>query len=264
MHFKYPVSTSSIMVQSGKPWFDHKLQSIQCPHLCNWFTPADVSCPNLSLLQGARHPAVEEVERSLGLVIRRHVASLEDLEEGQIARRLESTVLLGTLAGADLDRAELSLGEVLVARPLELVGPSLVAEPVADEVGVTSIDEDRNLLQDLRHKSEIRLHPVALEQEVAVNVKVAAVISVDLGAEGLHDVGLVQPLGDVLELVIAEAASLALLAHVVRVLASALVGANNGVVAVNAGRNAGPGTLRVVARLDQGLAAGEGVVQTAA
>lgn len=212
-------------------------------------------------LQVARQPAVQKIERRLGLVKGRHVSGLEDLEEGQVAVRLQPAVVFAILAGGNLDSLALSFLEALVAGPLELVGPSPVTEPVADEVSIASIDEDRDLVENLGDQSEVRLHPITLEQEVAVNVKVAAVVLVNLGAESLHDFGLVQPLRNVLEFVIAKAAALAVTANIVRVAAAALVRTNHGIIAVDTGGYAGPGTLGIIARFDQRLAAGEGVVQ---
>lgn len=175
---------------------------------------------------------------------------------------LELAVILGVLA--NLYTLALSLGEALVARPLKFVGPGLVSEPVADKVSVTSIDQDRDLIQDLGNKSEVGLHPVTLQQEVAVDIKVAAIVAVHLGTKSLHDLGLVQPLGNILELVIAKVAALAVSANIVRVAATALVRSNHSIIAVNACGNTGPDALGVVARLDQGLAAGKSVVEALA
>ena len=105
------------------------------------------------------------------------------------------------------------------------------------------------------------LHPVALEEEVAVDVEVAAVVAGDLGAERLHDLLVVQVAADPAELGVAQvAAVLALAADVVDVLPGALVGAEERVVAVDGCRDAGPDAFAVVTALDERLAAGERVV----
>lgn len=72
------------------------------------------------------------------------MASTVDLHEGEVTGRLDLAVFLTV----GLEGRELGALESLMAGPLELVGPSLVAKPVADEIGVTSIDEDGDLLQN--------------------------------------------------------------------------------------------------------------------
>lgn len=123
------------------------------------------------------------------------------------------------------------------------------------------VNQDRQLLQQARDETVKRLHPVALEEKVAIDIEVAAIVGRDLGAEGLHDLLVVQVAADPAELGVAQvAAVLALAADVVDVLARALVGSQERVVAVDGGRHAGPDALAVVAALDQRLAAREGVV----
>lgn len=101
------------------------------------------------------------------------------------------------------------------------------------------------------------LHPVALEEEVAVDVEVAAVVGRDLGAERLHHFLVVQVFADPAELGVAQvAAVLALAPDVVDVLAGALVGAEERVVAVDGCGHARPDAFAVVAALDERLAAG--------
>jgi len=132
--------------------------------------------------------------------------------------------------------------------------------PVADKVSVTSVDEDRDLLKKTWNKSVERLHPVTLEEEISVNVKVAAVVARDLGTESLHDFLLVEVLAYPVKLVVAEAVAATLLAHIVWVHAGLLVWANDRIVAVDGSWNARPDALAVVAVLDEGLAAWESVV----
>src|SRR5690606_28615390 len=107
-----------------------------------------------------------------------------DLHEGEVARGLDLAVLL---AGAgELEVLDLGLVEGLLAGPLEGLGPGAVAEPVADVVGVAGVDEDRDLLEDAGDKAVEGLHPVALEEEVAVDVEVAALVARDLSAQSVH------------------------------------------------------------------------------
>jgi hypothetical protein len=54
---------------------------------------------------------------------------------------------------------------------------------VADEISVTGVDEDRNLLENTWHKTVKWLHPVTLEEEVSVDIKVATVICADFNTE---------------------------------------------------------------------------------
>lgn len=132
-------------------------------------------------------PSVEEVKGNLGLVHGHHVAGAIDLHKGEVTARLDLAVLLGVLR-ADLEVLDLGTGKALVTGPLKLVGPSLVTEPVANEVGITGIDQDGNLLKDLRDQVVVGLHPVASEEEVSVDVHVAAVVAADLSTKSLLDV----------------------------------------------------------------------------
>lgn len=185
------------------------------------------------------------------------MAGTVDLHEGKVAAGLDLAVLLTSV----LERLEVGVAEVLLARPLELVGPSLVSEPVADEVGITSVDKNRDLVQDVGDELVVGLHPVTSKEEVAVDIHVAAVVAADFGTESLLDLLAVQVIGDVAETRVAEVgAVLTLASDVVNILAGALVGTHHSVVAVDAGRDARPGTARLVTALDQRLATGKGVV----
>jgi len=190
------------------------------------------------------------------------VAGGVQTHEGKVAGALDGANL--AVVAEELEVIERRLLVVLVAGPLKRVGPGKVAEPVADEVGVTSVDQDGDLLEDTGDKAVEGLHPVTLEEEVAVDVHVAGVVLADLCTESLHDIGAVQILLDPLKLVVAEIAARALGADIVRVLTSALVRTDHGVVAVNAGGHARPNALAVVARLDELLAARERVVHSLA
>lgn len=180
------------------------------------------------------------------------------LHEGEVAAGLDLSVLLTLANSKTLD---LGLVEALLSRPLQSLSPGTVAEPVADVISITGVDENGDLLKKAGNDTVEGLEPVTGEEEVAVDVKVAAVVAVDLSTEGLLDLILVEVLADPAKGRVAEvAAVLALATDVVDVLAGALVRADEGVVAVDAGGNARPDAARVVAVLDQALATGKSVV----
>ena len=198
-------------------------------------------------------PPVEEVKRVLGLVHGDHVASLVDLHEGEVSGGLDLSVLLVSLGEREV--LELGLVEALLAGPLKSLGPSLVAEPVADEVGITGIDEDGDFLEDTGDETVEGLHPVTLEEEVAVDIEVAAVVAVNFDTEGVHDILLVQVIANPTKSAVAKVVViLALSADVIDVLASALIGADELVVTVDGSRNARPDTAGLIAVTDERLA----------
>lgn len=223
---------------------------------------------NLLLEPLTVQPAVEEVQGRLRLVVRHHVAGLVDAHEREVAGGLDGAVALllkesigDRAAASELQSLSLGLVESILAVPLKSLSPGLVAEPVADEVSIAGVDQDRDLGQDIGQKAVEGLHPVTLEQEVAVNIEVAAVVVVDFGADGLLHIITVQVLGDPAHLGVAQvAAVLAGATDVVDIATSALVRAEHGVVAVDSSRNTAPDALRLVAALDEGLAAGQSVV----
>lgn len=190
------------------------------------------------------------------------MAGTVDTGEGKVAVRLDLTNLLtNVLVVDDLERLKLLGGKVLLAGPLKGVGPGLVTEPVADEVSITGVDQNGDLLEDTGHKAVVRLEPISVEQEVTVDVKVARVVTIDLGTNGIAHTLLAKVLADPAHALVAEVARvLALAANVVDVLTGALVGANHGVVTVNRGGDADPRALAVVARLNHALAAVQRVV----
>jgi hypothetical protein len=108
-----------------------------------------------------------------------HVTCTKDLEEGEVSAVLNLSILVAVIK---LDVLDAGLVEVLLTRPLESLSPGLVSEPVADEVSITSIDQDWDLLENAWHKAVERLHPVTLKQEVSVDIKVAAVVAADFNA----------------------------------------------------------------------------------
>ena len=210
-----------------------------------------------------RHPAVEEVEGTLRLVHGDHVTGLVDAHKGKIARRLDLAILL--LLAGDGQAVELGPVEALLAGPLESLSPGLVTEPVANEIGIASVDEDGDLLENLRHEAVEGLHPVTLEEEVAVDVKVAAVVAGNFSAESIHDILLVEVLADPAQGAVAEvAAILALSTDIVDVLAGSLIRANESIVTVDRGGDTAPHTSAVIAVLNEALATRERVIHALA
>jgi len=180
--------------------------------------------------------------------------------KGEVATALESTSLFTAL---ELEVLGLGGVEILLSGPFESFGPSLVSEPVANVIGITSIDQDWDLLNDAWDQSVEGLHPVTLEKEVSVDVKVTAVIAADFNAELLLDFRLVQELTDPSKSRVAQVAAIfALATDIVNVLSSSLIWSNHSIVAVNACRNARPNTLAVIAVLDQALATWKCVVHS--
>ena len=137
----------------------------------------------------------------------------------------------------------------------------MVSEPVANIVGVTCVDEDWNLLNDAGYQSVKGFHPVTLEEEVPIDIEIAAVVGVDFDAKARLDFRLVEPLRNVAELRVAEvAAVLAFTANVINILACTLVGTDHSIVAINGCRDTRPDALTFVTVLDQRLAAGKSIV----
>ena len=113
----------------------------------------------------------------------------EDLHEGEVTTSVSDlAILVAVIELQVLDGGSL---ESLLSWPLKSQRPSLVTEPVADEVSITSVDENWDLLENAWNKTVEWLHPllgrltnayeetgrfsriftyIALEQEVAVDV----------------------------------------------------------------------------------------------
>ncbi|KAI7408396.1 Carboxypeptidase Y [Hortaea werneckii] len=168
---------------------------------------------HLCLHPFAAQPPVQHVQTGDWLVIGDHVTTSVQTDESEVTRALDGTDLGAVVEQLQVLHWRLLVG--FVARPLELAGPGEVAEPVADEVGVTGVHQHWDLLEDVGDEAVERLHPVALEEEVTVDVEVAAVVAVDLGTECLHHLWLVEVLLDPVQLVIAEAVAATLLADIV-------------------------------------------------
>ncbi len=88
------------------------------------------------------------------------MSSSKDLEERKVPTALNFTIFVTV---SELDILNLGRVEVLLSWPLKSLSPSLVTEPIADEISVTSIDQDWNLLQNAWDNTVEWFHPVALE-----------------------------------------------------------------------------------------------------
>ncbi len=105
------------------------------------------------------------------------------------------------------------------------------------------------------------LHPITLEEEIAIDVKIAGVVAIDLHTQRFHDRRLIEPLGNISKLLVAEVTRIFTFSpDVINVLASALVRANESIVAVNRSGNTGPNAPTVVATRDERLATWERVL----
>jgi hypothetical protein len=131
------------------------------------------------------------------------VTGTEDLKECEVSAVLDLAILFTIIK---LDVLDADLIEILLTWPFKSFSPGLVPEPVADKVCVTSIDQDRDLLKNAWYETVKWLHPVSLEQEVSINIEVAAVIAAHFDAELLLDFSLVQIFADIAKGRIAEVA----------------------------------------------------------
>jgi hypothetical protein len=88
----------------------------------------------------------------------------------------------------------------------------LVSEPIADEVGITGIDQNWDLLKDSWHEAVEWLHPIALEKEISVDVEIAAIIAAHFSTELLLDFLLIEIFADIAQSRVAEVAGVFTLA----------------------------------------------------
>lgn len=190
------------------------------------------------------------------------MATAVESHESEVAVGLDlADLLAGVLVLLNDKVFQLQASVLLLTGPLKGLGPGLVAEPVADEVGVTCVDEDWDLLKESGNKAVVGLHPVTVEQEVAVDVEVARVVAIDLSTKCLTHVSLVEILADIAHALVAQVRLIFTLAtDIVDVLAGALVGSQQSVVAVDGGGDTDPGTLAVVTSFNHLLATGESIV----
>jgi len=105
------------------------------------------------------------------------------------------------------------------------------------------------------------LHPVALEEEVAVNIIVAAVVATNFDTELFHDRLLVQVFRNPAESSVAKIAGVfTRAANIIDILTGLLVWTNHGIVAVDTSRNARPNAPALVAAFDETEAAWKSVI----
>ncbi len=88
------------------------------------------------------------------------MSSLKDLKEREVTAALNLAILVTVI---ELDVLNLGRFKALLSWPLKSLSPSLVTEPIANEISVTGIDQDWNLLQNAWDNAVKWLHPVALE-----------------------------------------------------------------------------------------------------
>ncbi len=111
----------------------------------------------------------------------------------------------------------------------------------------------------------IGLHPVAREQKVPVYIEVAAVVAVNFGAKSLQDLGLVHPFGDPPNLIVAKRSTItAFDADIIRILSTALVRPDDGIVTVDGGRDTRPDAFATVTALNERKATRECIVHALA
>ena len=233
------------------------------PHETIYFTPnaAILLTPNVSYLllhPLTTQPAVEEVQARLRLIQGYHVASCMNSHEGKVALAFDLPNFFSITAKLQGSTSDLLV--CLATRPFKSVGPTSITKPVANKIGVPSIDQYWNLVQNIRDETMEGLHPITSQKKVPVDIKVAPIVAVDLNTKSLHNLGLVQVIVDPAKLGVAQAAVFARHTHVVWILAGLLVGSENGTVAVDRRGNTGPDASTIVTALDQGLAAREGIV----
>ena len=137
------------------------------------------------------------------------MTSTKNLKEGEVPTVLDLAILVTII---ELDVVDASLVEGLLTRPLKSLSPSLVSEPVADKVRITSIYQNWDLFKDTWDKTVEWLHPFALEKEVSIDIEVAAIIAADFDTKFLLDFFLVQIFADIAKSRIAKIAGVFALA----------------------------------------------------
>ncbi|KAH3667568.1 hypothetical protein OGATHE_003091 [Ogataea polymorpha] len=116
------------------------------------------------------YPSIDHSQRALRLVVWNHVSSIKHSSKCELASILDFADL-----GAILQGEVVQLGglELLVSRPWELIRPGLVSEPIADEILVSCVDQDRKtLFQKIDNILVVRFHPITSKQEVSVHVEI--------------------------------------------------------------------------------------------
>jgi hypothetical protein len=175
------------------------------------------------------------------------VTGLIDLHEGKVSRSFE----LSSLLIVDHKALNLGLVEGLLSGPLESFSPGTVSEPVANVISVTGIDQDRDLLEEFDDKFVEWQHPVSIEEEVAIDVKVARLIRRNLGPERRYNILLVEILRDPAHFRVAKVVRIFTLpANVIDIQSGALIRADHSIVAVDGCRDTRPHRLGGIAVLD--------------
>ncbi len=92
-------------------------------------------------------PPVEEFQTRLRLIQRHHMATGMQSHKCEVPTALHLTNLRalfhrGRIIGCKRQVVERDLAEGFLARPFQRFGPSVVAEPIADEVCVTLLSRD--------------------------------------------------------------------------------------------------------------------------
>ena len=180
------------------------------------------------------------------------MSSSMDPHESEIAAALHLANLLAITPKLQVLRLGLVVG--CLTWPWKGFGPCLIAQPIADEVGISlspisiarsrrgqklwhgqgaySIDKHWDPLHNSRYQAVEWLHPVAMQQEISIHVEIAAIIAVNFGTQSLEDFGPIEPLGDPTKLHVAQRSTIrAFFADIVRVLTRALIRTDQATVA---------------------------------
>lgn len=114
------------------------------------------------------------------------MTSIKDVRKGKLLGRFDSAV--GAASNSQV--ARLGAVESIVARPIEGVGPGLVAEPVVSVVLITGINKDSDVLsKSLGDIDAHGLHAIPSAGRVDVDGVAAALVTFDLNTESLFDRG---------------------------------------------------------------------------
>mmetsp|Transcript_11209 Transcript_11209/g.23224 ORF Transcript_11209/g.23224 Transcript_11209/m.23224 type:complete len:442 (+) Transcript_11209:80-1405(+) len=173
--------------------------------------------------------SLEHIQGNFRLIGRNHVASINDLQKGQ-------TVAGASHAGSGTPVMTNSLVEFVRVIPDQFLGPSLVAQIVANEIHVARVDQGgESCIQQIRHKMSKVFHPI--DVKFHVDAKVAGlprmrVIFVD--AQRLLGRFQVEPFLDIAK-IITQGSNLALLANIIGIQTCGLVGRGQGHVAGDKG-----------------------------
>lgn len=173
-------------------------------------------------------------------------------KDAEVRKRARGTDVTGMVAVGE-PLLVLLLLQLGLTRPGELQSPGLVTHPVANEIGITRVQQDTDtILEQWGHHVVEGLHPVALEHEAHVDLHVARLVLIDLDSKRSLDILLVQVVLDSVQNRVAESTvALALFADIVGVLLGHLVGGDHLLVAVGGGGQAAEDRVGIVASLDQ-------------